>query len=927
MFAASTVLLVIAWYMVGLFLVALWAERRAPHDGHGFRGPVVYSLSLAVYCSAWTYYGSVGTAATSGPLFLTTYLGPTVGAILWWTVLRKLVRIKDAYRITSIADLISARYNRSHRLGALVTAMAFVGIVPYMALQFKAVDQSLAIITAAPDQVASWISRHAGLLVLAMVLVFTLVMGTRRLDPTERHPGMMMALAVECIVKLVAFIAAGVFVTYWMHGGFGDLIARIPDAWQADVFREQARGRSISELWAAYTILSMSAVMFLPRQFHVAVVENRDESHIRTAMWLFPLYLLLINVFVFPIAAAGLSAGYPPSLADTFVLQLPISQGQKWLSMLVFVGGFSAATGMIMVCSMTMATMLTNHIVLPVIGWIPGLAFLRRHLLGSRWVMVTVFVGLGYWSARYLAGTYMLDNMGLISFAAVLQFATPILGGLFWRRGTEKGAILGLLVGFAVWAYTLLLPAFVRSGWLPPVILDGPFGMGFLSPEHLFGIESMHHMTHAVFLSLTLNVSLYVVGSLVSAPDAEAQRVADEFVGILSERGRRGTLHGTEATVEFARKRRMVEDLFHQYFGYPRATLLTGQCIEEAGLDGRTRISVMELAELRGKVERTLAGSIGAPEAHRAIEDHFVFTPEEEGELSEAYGEILTQLKLTPEQLEDKVDYYRARERLLSRHAAELEALVKERTKDLHSAQEELIKREKLAVLGQLTAFVSHELRNPLGVIRSSVYILSRRGRNNDPRTERHLKKIERQVTRCDSIVEELLAYTRGRRHAPMTADFNPWLKGVLEQLVPPNGIFLTSDLATDLPPVRFDKEKMRSAITNLVSNSVHALNARIEDNNGGNRTFVPTVEVLTSRQGGYVRLEVRDNGVGMSREIVQRAFEPLFTTRARGTGLGLPIVAQIAEEHGGSIKLASTPNRGTSVIFEIPIESEHHDH
>ncbi len=926
MLDAATVLFVIALYMVGLLLVALWAERRSLGDRTGFQGPVVYSLSLAVFCTAWTYYGSVGTAATSGALFLTTYLGPTLAAILWWTVLRKLVRIKNAYRITSIADLISARYNRSQRLAALVTAMAFIGTVPYIALQFKAIESSFVIITASSDQADSWISRHGGLMVPVMIVVFTIVMGIRRVDPTERHPGMMIALSIECMVKLIAFLAVGLFVTYWVHGGFGDIIGRINDTWQDHFFGPSGRGHPDSELWGTYTILSMSAVMFLPRQFHVAVVENRDESHIKMAMWLFPLYMFLINIFVFPIAAGGLLAGYAPSYADTFVLQLPISQGQKWLSVLVFVGGFSAATGMIMVCSMTMATMLTNHIVLPVVRWVRGLGFLRRHLLGGRWVVVAVFVGLGYWLQRYIAGTYMLQNIGVISFAAVLQFAPPILGGLFWVRGTERGAFLGLLGGSAIWGYTLLLPAFVRSGWLLPTILDGPFGLAFLRPEHLFGIESMHHMTQTVFLSLTLNVSLYVIGSLVSGPNDEEQRMADEFVGILSERGRRGLRQGTEASVECTRKRRMIEDLFQQYFGYPRAVVLAGQCVDEAGLDGRNHISLFELAELRSKVEKTLAGSIGAPEAHRAVLDHFVFTPEEERELSEAYGEILTRLKVTPEELEDKIDYYKAREKLLSLHAAELETLVRERTKDLHTAQEELIKREKLSVLGQLTAFVSHELRNPLGVIRSSVYILARRVQDNDPRTERHLKKIEREVSRCDSIVEELLAYTRGRRHVPLTADFNPWLKVVLEQLGSPDGIALLYDPAPDLPPVRFDQEKIRSAITNLISNSVEAVKARLEHDNGDTHAFVPAVEVLTSRRGDYLRIEVRDNGIGMSEEIEQLAFEPLFTTRARGTGLGLPIVAQVAEEHGGSVTLSSRPNRGTTVAFEIPIKCDHDD-
>ena len=452
------------------------------------------------------------------------------------------------------------------------------------------------------------------------------------------------------------------------------------------------------------------------------------------------------------------------------------------------------------------------------------------------------------------------------------------------------------------------------------------FGLSFLRPEHLFGVESMDSITHAGFWSLTPNVSLYVIGSLLARPSPEEQRLADDFVAIASETGRRGPLLRMEPHTALPRKRRMIESIFHEYFGDPHAGDLADDCINEAGLSGRNRISIIELVDLKGRVEKLLAGSIGAPQAHKVVTDQFLFTTAEEQELSLAYGEILAELKLTPEELENKIDYYEAREKLLTQYTAELEQEVTQRTKDLHVVQRELMKREKLSGSGQLTAFVSHELRNPLGVIRSSVYILRRRFQGSDPKAEKHLARIEGEISRCDSIVEELLEFTRGKRIVAVRGDLNRWLKEVLDQVTPPYGIEVSDHLDPGLPPVNFDKVKMESAVHNLIANSFQALLAKMEAANGDQDSIQPTVEVRTMRNGDYVLLEVRDNGIGMSEEILHRATEPLFTTRARGTGLGLAIVSLIAEAHDGSIVLTSRPNKGTTVVFQIPIARGDHD-
>jgi len=908
--------------MVLLFLTALWVERKSARGRDLVNNPLVYSLSLAVYCTAWTYYGSVGKAANSGLIFLSIYLGPTISVVLWWTVLRKLVRIKTTQHITSIADFISARYNKSQSLAALATVMALFGTMPYIALQFKAVLSTFAIITSPGGADPSWIARHLGPVLVALMALFTIILGIRRLDPTERHPGLVMAVAVECLVKLMAFLAAGIFVTFFMFDGFDDIFRRIEatspevlaNLWTAD--------QSSPVLWTTYLVLAMSAILFLPRQFHVAVVENSDENHIRTAMWMFPLYMLLINIFVLPIALGGILKGYPAAQADTFVLGLPLAAGQKWLSLLVFIGGASAATGMIMISSITVSTMVTNHLLVPVFGLVKSLAFLNRQLLKCRWVAVAGVILIGYWFERQVGESYMLVNIGMISFAAALQFAPVILGGIFWRRGNERGALLGMGAGFAVWFYTLLLPAFVRSGWIDDSLLTkGLLGVSFLNPERLFGVVTLDPLTHTVFWSMAFNLGFYVLGSLYFEQSKEEQSLAEAFVGALTTKPSLPGPYDRKSYIDVAPKTKLIRELLTQYFGEADAAHMTEKCLQSAGIKNKnkSRISIVELAGLHSEAEKMLAGSIGAAAAHRALTLAAVFTANEARELSDVYAEILARLKVTPKELERKIDYYQEREALLTHYASELEQKVKERTRDLEAAQEELIKRERLSVLGQLTAIVSHELRNPLGVIRSSVYFLSRKFSGSDEKTAKHLNRIEQQVGLCDSIIGELLEYTRGRRVATVQGELNPWLEELLDQIPKPDSVSILRTLSPSLPPVHFDREKLRRVIVNLVENAVQAVVARQNAAAEQHKPYSPQVRVTTSPADKGVRIEVEDNGIGMAQQTADRAFEPLFTTRARGTGLGLAIVKKIVEEHGGTVSLTSRREAGTTLTVVIP--------
>ena len=920
MLDSFSVLIVFCLYMGVLFLTALWVEQRSAEGKSPVDNSLVYSLSLGVYCTAWTYYGSVGKAATSGLLFLPIYLGPTIAITLWWIVLRKLVRIKTIHHITSIADFISARYDKSLAVGALATLIALIGTMPYIALQFKAILTTFAIITSEKGAPPSWISLHLGPVVVGLMVVFTLVLGVRRLDPTERHPGLIMAVAVECLVKLVAFLAAGIFVTYFMFDGFADILRQVSTNLPAQIVTMWKDDQVWSVTWMTYLVLSMSAIMFLPRQFHVSVVENFNEKHIPTALWLFPVYMLLINIFVFPIAMGGILKGYSPLEADTFVLGLPLHAGQKWLSLLVFLGGASAATGMIMISSITVSTMITNHFLLPLMGWIPGLAFLRRRLLHCRWAAVALVILIGYWFEREVGESYMLVNIGMISFAAAFQFAPAILGGIFWRRGNKAGALMGLSAGFAIWFYTLLLPAFVRSGWIAYNLLDeGLWGLTFLRPEQLFGVLAIGSLSQTVFWSLIFNTGFYVLGSLLFKQSASEESLAEDFVGALTTGPALSRSLHRESYIDLAVKTKIILELFGQFFAEEEAHSMTQKCLREARLEAKGRISIVELAQLHSEVERLLAGSVGAATAHRILAQSDLFAEREARDLSEVYAEILAGLKVTPDDLKRRIDYHQEREALLAQHASELEVKVRERTRDLEAAQEELIKRERLSVLGQLTAVVSHELRNPLGVISFSAYYLTRNVKEQDEKVRKHLNRIGEQVGHCDLIIDELLEYTRGPQSSLVRGEINPWLETVLDQLTIPQGVSVRRKLAAELPPVKFDGETLRRVVINLIENAFQAVQARSAKEGSG--SYRPMIRVSTSMEDSAIHIGLEDNGIGMEPENASRAFEPLFTTRPRGTGLGLAVVKKIVNEHRGQVSLSSHPNRGTIVTVSLTVE------
>lgn len=524
----GTVLVVALAYLSALFAIAHWADRREAAGRSVIASPTIFALSLAVYCTTWTFYGSVGRAATLGIGFLPVYLGPTLLMLLAPLLLRKILRIAKAQRITSIADFLASRYGHSPLLGGLVALTATVGVTPYIALQLKAVAVSFDALTGGGLETAPAPILDQGFLIAAVMALFAIVFGARQIDAAEHHPGMVAAIALESLVKLVAFLAVGIFVVWGLHGGLDSLFAAA--AARPDLARlfggDIALEGAASGVWVTTTILSAAAMLCLPRQFQVMVIESVDERQLDRAVWLFPLYLLLINLFVLPVALSGLLTFGGRVDPDLFVVALPLHGGAEWLALLAFLGGLSAAAGMIVVESVALSTMLCNDLVVPVLLRFRPAALARSAdpaplLLLVRRVAIVAILMFGYGYYRLAGSAYALVSIGLISFAAVAQFAPALIGGLYWRGATRRGAIAGVAAGTLIWAYTLLLPSFARSGWLPAsFIADGPWSIAALRPYALFGLEGWDPLTHALFWSALANIGAYVGLSLFDRPDA-----------------------------------------------------------------------------------------------------------------------------------------------------------------------------------------------------------------------------------------------------------------------------------------------------------------------------------------------------------------------------------------------------------------------
>jgi len=874
-------------YVILLFVVAYVSDLRARQGRWKLlRSPLIYTLAISVYATSWTFYGAVGSAARNGLEFLAIYLGPTLVFVGWWFGLRKLVRIGHNQRITSIADFVSSRFGKSERLAILITIIAVIGITPYIALQLKAITTSLRVILATnPNASLPQTGDDLGLAfaIAAAMALFSVLFGTRNINANEQHHGVVAAIAFEAVVKFVALVAVGLFVVFGIGGGFEATFARAED-----VGISLNTPDSFGPRWLTITILSAAAIICLPRQFQTTVVENADENHLKTASWAFPLYLLGMSIFTLPIAIIGLSILPAGSDPDMFVLALPLANDQNALALFAFIGGFSSATSMIIIASIALSIMISNHIVVPIALRSPNLFGLKegqgmtRLLLTSRRASIAATLFLGFVYFWLTSGSGALAPIGLISFAGVAQFMPAILAALYWRDATANGALAGLLTGFAIWAYSSFLPSFAASNeQIAQLLLTGPWGIEFLRPQALLGLDSLDPLVQSVFWSLLGNTIALVVVSIMGENNAIGRLQATLFVDVFKQNhnGQRG----------FARSSAPLNDLFamtRRVLGTERAESL----FDSFAPSGQSRLNIEPTPEFITKLEKELAGSIGAASAHVLL------------------GQVVSGDTVTMEEVMQMADE--------TQQILEYSQMLEQTTTELRSTTDQLQRANmQLRQLDQqkdeFLSQVSHEVRTPMTAIRSFAEILLTNKDLKSKQRQQFVRTIHDESMRLTGLLEEILdlnALERGEKlWANEPVDPNRALNRAIEVCTPVTNKHQVNvklgNLAKDVRVVaNFDR--VCQVFINLISNAAKYNDAKN-----------PSVTISSKVNGQQLLVDFIDNGPGISAADTQTIFDKFWRgtrnpdTSQSGSGLGLAISREILGKMDGSLNLISRTN------------------
>lgn len=895
MLSADFVIATAVGYVGLLFVLAYFGDRRARSSKRSFlHSPTVYTLSISVYCTSWTFYGAVGNAARSGLEFLTIYLGPTLVFVGWWFLLRRLVRISHDQRITSVADLLSSRFGKSNRLAVLITCIAVIGIAPYIALQLKAVTSSIQTIAGASEfgQGSLRGIDDVGLAfgIAAGMALFTILFGTRHVDAKEQHHGVVAAIAFEAVVKLAALLAVGIFVV-WVGGGFEQIFSR---ATEVGVTID-AEG-TFDSRWFTTLGLSVAAIVCLPRQFQVTVVENSDESHLRVASWAFPAYMLLMSLFILPIAVFGLTTLPASSNPDMFALTLPMAFNQDGLALFAFIGGFSSATSMIILESIALSIMVSNHIVMPLIlrfgsggGDGQGMTSL---LLNARRFSIVLILSLGFFYFFFTRDSDALAPIGLISFTAIAQFFPAVIAAIFWRDASLKAATAAIATGFVFWVWCSFLPSFRSvSPDVALLLANGPWGIEWLRPEAMFGLVGMDPLAHAAFWSLSANVLILVVGSLLTSQSALERLQASVFVDVFRR--------GASARGNFVLGSATANDLYfvaERVLGERRAAAL----FEAEAADRGVEPDMLEPSpDFIGRLERELAGSIGAASAHVMLSKVVSGIDVSLEEMMQMAGETQQVIQYSQE---------------LERTSAELRSTAR-KLEDANTQLKEL-DSQKDEFLSQ----VSHEVRTPMTSIRSFSEILLDPAGIDEPQRQHFVSTIHQESLRLTRLLDEILdlsALERGERPwTNVAVDAEAALDRALtvcDALLRQRGMRVEFAGRARRTMVTGDADRLCQVFINLISNAVKYNDAER-----------PLLRIATSVRGGVHTVDFADNGPGIARNDRKIIFEKFSrgqqgASAQAGAGLGLAISRQIVSRMNGTLDLA--PSALPGACFRVRLK------
>jgi len=887
------IILLILAYLLALFFLAYWLDNRSKQGNSILKNPWIYSLSLVVYCTAWTYYGSVGKAATDGLSFLTIYIGPVVVMPIWYLIISRMISISKIQRITTLSDFISTRYNNSISLSILVSFLSIIGIIPYISIQFKSISTSFDILTSGYHNPVSNFLMDESFYLMLILAVFIILYAFRSSDTTDKHEGMVGAIALESVIKLIGFLCVGVFVTYFMFDGISDIFDK---ADFSDIAKFQNLGEGGGLQWFFLSLLSMSAFILLPRQFQMSVVENASPSHLRNSIWTVPLYMLVINLFVIPIALAGQILLQGSTDPDFYILSLPISSGQQSIALISFLGGFSAATSMIIVSTIALTTMVSHNIVLPIVLKNKENKDLTlKFPLLTRRIAVFGILFLAYLYFKFISEKYSIVSIGLISFTAISQFLPATLLGLFWKDGNKKGAISGIIVGFSVWFILLIFPTLVEIGLFPEsVVKDGYFNLSWLKPESFLGLK-MGSIANAAFWSLFLNTIFFAGISVSTGQTASERNMAEFFVDVEKYSKNYDEKLIWKGALKYADLIKVSESLLGR-----NRTKSSIQFFEEHYSVSMKKLENMD-PKFVGYMERLFSGVVGVSSARLIISsiskeeeievDDLVQILKESSEISRLNSELqrkTTELKLRSEELEN----------------ANL------RLRNLDKEKDDFI------------STVTHELRTPLTSIKALVEILHDNSDIDIQDQKRFLNTVIIETDRMTRLINQVLDLEKLDLGSIQISKSPIYIQNILEEALESLGHLITNKKITVSREIDGqgqliigDQDRLKQVFINIISNAIK---------------FVPektgSIKIKLSRVGDNVEFVCKDNGKGIEPESIDRIFDKFYQARDQttkkpvGSGLGLSITKKIVELHDGSISVESNLGVGTMFSIQFPL-------
>lgn len=887
--------IIIMCYLAVLFYIAFIAEKNA--KSKWVNNPYIYTLSLAVYCSAWTYYGSVGMAASSGVGFLPIYLGPAIAVPIWIILLRKIIRISKQHKISSIADFISLRYGNNRFLGALITILCITATVPYISLQLKAVAETFSIMTNEPHIIGSRIFDDSTFYIALLLAIFATFFGTQATDASEKHKGIVTTVAFESLLKLTFFLIIGVYATYYLFDGTQDIY---------DQISKTANFENLTKLpnleggfdWFFMMMLSFTAIFLLPRQFQVSVLENSREKHLKKAIWLFPLYLLLFNIFVIFIAWAGKLTFRDTANAEYYTLLLPLRSGHSFLALLVFLGGLSAVISMVVVSTLALSKMISNNLVIPY-GFLDKFVKAKPeenalYIKNIRRISIFTVIIIAYFFYNNFSIELSLYSIGLISFVIVAQLAPSFFIGLFWNRGSSLASILGIVLGFVISAYTLILPftieAFTGNSEFTEL---GLFGIAALRPYALFGIDFLSPPAHAFFWSLMANTMCYLIISLVFKGHYRERNYAEMFVDSKNSSSLQDNALVWKGEAYVAD----IKNVLTKFLGEARTQRALHLFFKKYDIPADTQMGDARLINFS---EKLLTGSIGGASAKILIAGVV-----KEQEIS--LPEVLKILEESKETISSN--------KMLQEKSSQLIDL----TAQLKNANEKLIIKDRQK--DEFLDTVAHELKTPITGIRAASELLMDENDDMPPEIRQNfLKNIVSDSDRLSRLINNILDFenlSSGRQQLQLKKrNIQKTLKkaiGNIQHIAANKNIKIVNNNSFNFE-LPYDEDRILQVLTNLLSNAIKFC----EPKKG--------IITLDYKLGNdCIEIYVKDNGKGIPDEDINYIFEKFYqsknqnTIKPQGSGLGLAISKQIIEKHQGSIWVEKGTKVGATFGFKLP--------